>query len=282
MGERPIIFSGEMVRALLARRKTQTRRIVKVPGVMGGRYPIFPPEDVIELADGEFTNGVFHYRSTGALSGPYQLPATIGDHLWVREACQAEELSRPQQSRPATRLEQQRLGRTTVIECDELDGADGVRYLADSAWVKIANTSEAGDAWSSMFHYRSRGKGCCGNPVPPIHMPRWASRLTLVVTDVRVERLQDISGEDAIAEGAEWINPPCSSVGMTSKDIHCLGCQIGFMNLWEDLHGAESWSANPWVAVIGFRVHHGNIDAIPAHLAAPSPNVKTTGERASG
>lgn len=80
---------------------------------------------------------------------------------------------------------------------------------------------------------------------PSIHMPRWASRITLEVTGVRVERLQDISENDAIAEGAPWA--ACGSPQVGSQ-------KAGFAQLWEGINGAESWSANPWVWVIEFEV----------------------------
>lgn len=80
---------------------------------------------------------------------------------------------------------------------------------------------------------------------PSIHMPRWASRITLEVTAVRVERLQDISEADAIAEGAEPILVPPD--GGSSPHIE------GFRELWTHINGADSWSANPWVSVTTFQ-----------------------------
>lgn len=83
---------------------------------------------------------------------------------------------------------------------------------------------------------------------PSIHMPRWASRIVLEITDVRVERLNDISDGDAIREG-------CSTVDMQSGD------QVAdvFTRLWMSIYGEESWQANPWVWVISFqRVEAGN------------------------
>lgn len=83
---------------------------------------------------------------------------------------------------------------------------------------------------------------------PSIHMPRWASRLTLAVTGVKVERLNEISRSDAIAEGCD---------GTPGHDTVC-----DFSELWESLHGEGSWDANPWVVAITFTVHHRNIDAM--------------------
>ncbi|MBK4771007.1 MAG: morphogenetic protein [Pantoea sp. Morm] len=77
---------------------------------------------------------------------------------------------------------------------------------------------------------------------PSIHMPRWASRITLEITGVRVERLNDISEDDAKAEGAPT---ECCVIG----DKHFLG----FRSLWRSIYGADSWQANPWVWVIEFK-----------------------------
>ncbi len=85
----------------------------------------------------------------------------------------------------------------------------------------------------------------------PIHMPRWASRLTLTVTDVRVQRLQDISRGDAMGEGCPF---PNMAEGPSPRDW--------FADLWNSLHGPDAWAANPWVAACTFTVHRCNIDQI--------------------
>lgn len=179
-----------------------------------------------------------------------------GDRLWVRENVQA-------------------------IERD--DGTDGVGYPADDAWLPIQSTTEAAERWGALFYYRGRGKGRIGNPVPSIHMPRWASRLTLTVTAVRVERLQAISEQDAAAEGVEppaaeredhdWsICPKCGGTGLHGAlghslgvmEVDCVECATSrqrFRHLWSHLHGEDAWDANPEVVVISFDVRKGNIDA---------------------
>lgn len=85
---------------------------------------------------------------------------------------------------------------------------------------------------------------------PSIHMPRWASRLTLTVTEVRVQRLQDISEEDAVAEG------------VSGSDWNGEGPRYrpAFHALWNSLHGPDAWDANPWVVAVSFTVRNGNID----------------------
>lgn len=100
---------------------------------------------------------------------------------------------------------------------------------------------------------------------PSIHMPRWASRLTLTVTDVRVERLQDISEADAIAEGCPvstmpgTIGHPLCPVGFNE-----MGTPIyWFRELWNSINGPDAWDANPWVVALTFDVARRNIDAVP-------------------
>lgn len=92
----------------------------------------------------------------------------------------------------------------------------------------------------------------------PIHMPRWASRLTLEITDIRVERLQEISEEDAIREGIGLIP---DSGGPNLYTVHIEGAHLNaptakqvFARLWDTIHGEDAWDANPYVWVISFKV----------------------------
>lgn len=90
-----------------------------------------------------------------------------------------------------------------------------------------------------------------------MHMPRWASRLTLTVTEVRVERLQDCSEADAVAEGIEpGHRLPCGGMSHAATDLFC--------DLWDSIHGPGAWALNPWVAAYTFRPILGNIDRIAA------------------
>ena len=91
-------------------------------------------------------------------------------------------------------------------------------------------------------------------------MPRWASRLTLTVTDVRVQRLQDISEADAVAEGCDavlalTIKRPNGAHPGNPRECYC--------DLWNSLHGHGAWDANPWVVAVTFTVQRGNIDQLP-------------------
>jgi hypothetical protein len=205
MVDRPIIFSAPMVQALLAGRKTQTRRLAR-------RYREVPTSD-----DGE---GLLR------LPTPWQR-AQPGDRLWVRENWRAGQ------------------------------GYDDVkpRDLPTPAQVHIRIGYEADDPVPDLL----------GALRPSIHMPRWASRLTLTVTDVRVQRVQEISEADAQAEGiaqfenGRWhyeANPEPAYVrltGQTARDV--------FHDLWHTIHGPGAWDANPEVVALTFTVEQRNIDA---------------------
>ena len=144
-----------------------------------------------------------------------------GDRLWVRETCIAEELP---------------------------DGLDGVRYLADEAFIPIQSTSEAADRWLDLRFYGKRQSPVAPvKTVPAIHMPRWASRITLEVTGVRVERSQDISEADAMAEGVHYSLLEKIQAGQDRWARHA------YKKLWESIHGPGSWDLNPWVWVVEFK-----------------------------
>lgn len=189
MKERPILFSGAMVRALLAGTKTQTRRVVKP-------LPITLNRDTnsLEVDDENIANGRFAKQ----VPCPY---GQTGDRLWVRETW-----------------------------------AYGIHAMA-------AKRDENGP-----FVYAAEGTTqgrLCDRWRPSIYMPRWASRITLEITDVRVERLQDISPDDCIAEGA-W---PIAhrELGRGHEAV------ATYQTLWESINGPGSWDANPWVWVVEFR-----------------------------
>jgi hypothetical protein len=227
MSERPIIFSKPMVNAILAGRKSQTRRIIKRPlshPNWTGYVLSNDKTEVIECGPDYPDSKEDCYRN------PYGVP---GDKLWVRETCRAEELA---------------------------DGADGVRYLADDSWRVIESTAEAADKWVALNCYQ----GVQGATVPSIFMPRWASRLTLEITDIRVQRLQEINAQDAMAEGVVQCEIPADDEGpirlgyMIGPDDGTspltVSPQQSFMKLWDSIHGKRHPSfSNPWVWAIGFQ-----------------------------
>lgn len=241
MSDHPILFSTEMVKAILAGRKTQTRRVVKFGksffrGVTGqvqthyeykACYPL-PSGGFVFWSDqvGQAFSDCAYKGETGGYRCPYGEP---GDRLWVRETWRAAELD---------------------------SGLDGVRYAADNHFRPIENTPEAADAWGNA-HFNKHGKPY--KPLawrPSIFMPRWASRITLEVVSIRVERLQDISEQDAQAEGAQHITPSAIlSVPMPWERRYEPGYRLGFEKLWNSINEGRGfgWDVNPWVWVVEFK-----------------------------
>lgn len=228
MKERPIIFNAEMVRAVLAGRKTQTRRPFPVQphGEYGEHYngkmegpEMYEPQLFDKYGDAYPGKPIFGCYTEDGEQGfkcPFGQP---GDRLWVRETCKAEELE---------------------------SGLDGVRFAADDAFAPIKDTKEAAEDWLVLSTYRKKKyQHGQSNTVPSIHMPRWASRILLEITDIRVERVQDISEADAAAEGSECIIFPNVDDNKTMRDR--------FRALWNSVYGSDAWTRNDWVWVIDFK-----------------------------
>lgn len=114
------------------------------------------------------------------------------------------------------------------------------------------------DEHGAVWHWAdgNPAEGDWTRPKPGIHMPRWASRLTLTVTDVRVQRLQAITPADCIAEGAFTPTATPMTIDCSTRDP-----RDEFAALWRSINGPDSWQANPWVVVLSFSVEHRNIDA---------------------
>ncbi len=216
MGDKPIIFSAPMVRALLDGRKAQTRRVLKPqPEYLesSGRWKwSLPPKTRRNVAGGSVVTGsreFWEYAPNGSF------PYAVGDRLYVREA---------------------------FVTGFDIDDEYSLPTGDKKVWYRSTD--------SNLTWYDPDTESTLDNPPwkPSIHMPRWASRLTLTVTDVRVQRLQEISDEDAQAEGmAPLMNP---------EPVEA------FRTLWNSLHGPDAWDANPWVVAVSFSVQHGNIDQI--------------------
>lgn len=208
MKERPILFSSEMVRAILDRRKTQTRRIVKShPKIVHALY-----------SDGTLeTEQIFRNPNT-RVRCPFGVP---GDHLWVREnvIIAPKNFAEPAQS--------------CVTDTD--GDPRYVQYLATQPDTEVA-----------------RAYGLKITPL--IYMPRWASRITLEVTDIRVERLQAISEEDAKAEGIwKYGDETCWKIYTPTTSFGTSDPRRSFESLWTSINGADSWGLNPWVWVVSFK-----------------------------
>ncbi|MEX5421775.1 morphogenetic protein [Enterobacter cloacae] len=204
-----MIFNGEMVRAILDGRKTQTRRIMK--NQPAGDYPDTPA--LIRSAGGGF-QWYGHYGESSIFNCPF---GAVGDRIWVRETW-----AEAGASAPDLKLYRANYPAHVPTHYENVPPAEDVRWT------------------------------------PSIHMPRWASRITLEIIGVRVERLNGISEADAEAEGID--------MDALADSQDCYDCIAGhnmtgrptatgaFKYLWESIYGEESWKANPWVWVIEFKV----------------------------
>jgi len=234
--EKPIIFKPEMVRAILDGRKTQTRRVV----------------------DDKFLKWNYDRREICNHTWPAKL---VGASCFD---CHQELLSKCRFGKPGD-----------LIWVKET-------HYRRGKWVKNGFTKTGKQKW----RFAAIGKEVRYFDNPPekilpnskretigwfkrssLFMPRWASRLTLEITDIRVERLQDISEEDALAEGIDnLICPQCYgsdriSHGATIKTrcgsqycgLDYLSAIEGFRELWESINGIGSWDLNPWLFVISFK-----------------------------
>ncbi len=182
------------------------------------------------------------------------------------------------------------------------EGYTGRPFYArrDRLWVREAFSYESLDVDRNGFMppwYWADGNPESGDftrPKPSIHMPRWASRLTLLVTDVRVQRLCEISVEDAVAEGIDVESDDRHKADFErAEHAKAVGGSVGcgpevfpFKRLWNSIHGPDAWDQNPWVAALTFTVHRCNIDTMeegtrrspasppsgtPSPPSAPSP-----------
>ena len=225
MKEHGLGFKAPMVRAILAGQKTQTRRAVR--GATGAFWdhaawrPVLSPDG----------SGIVEWATDGGTAPGPQPKAPhgpVGRRLWVRETWRTEELQ---------------------------SGQDGVRFAADDVFAPIDNTEGAAEDWVIAHNNGARA----AKWKPSIHMPRWASRITLEVTRVRVERLQDISVEDIAAEGVtrEAVRELLPLSWLASSDLYQEFQEAGPRDLWRigwtSINGFNSWRKNPWVWVYDFR-----------------------------
>ncbi|WPS10801.1 hypothetical protein SM907_10290 [Klebsiella aerogenes] len=211
MIERGMIFNGEMVRAILDGRKTQTRRPIKWKQTRfteigeredGSKWPW--------SEDAEHACDFWHPCPFGA----------VGDRIWVRETFRVN-------------------SRATDVATLVYKASVRNSWTEQTHRVPVAvcNKAATPEKWT-----------------PSLHMPRWASRLLLEITDVRVERLNAISEEDARAEGI--IDGGCLNCG-EPEPCGCANPEPdatdAFAYLWQSIYGQENWNANPWVWVIEFK-----------------------------
>ena len=246
MTERPILFRAEMVRAILAGRKTQTRRAIKPqPWVDNMGNACWKDRNF-----GQSANHVPHIKAlaspipcsdTKRVLCPYGQP---GDLLWVRETwCLTRDT-----------LDYETGGEASSYDWDKdlygdprsyLNGGPGVGDCAALHYPTDGEDNTPSEMWPCIG---LRGEILRKKEIrwrPSIHMPRWASRITLRITDVRVERLQDIREDDARAEG-------CNPIIHEDGAIDCGTRKTTFARLWNQINGPGAWEANPWVWVLSF------------------------------
>ena len=257
MRDHPMLFQAPMIQALLAGRKTQTRRLTgiddtskildfeKVATDQQGR-------SVYEMKD---RNGKHVYIPAGKhLQTPHFIPKiAVGDRIWVKE----NYLPDPPSDDPSwndnvcTFFEWNGCGGKVRDVPVPLRQPDHCIFAADPKWDRVE------------LRWR-----------PSIHMPRWASRITLTVTDVSVERLRSISERDAFREGVEYetADPPfCYVPGIWPHSITGVGVEqsrtpfsASYFKLWDYINGGGSSLTNPWVVAYTFTVTKQNIDRIAA------------------
>ncbi|WP_174634476.1 hypothetical protein [Yersinia thracica] len=239
MNEKPILFNAEMVQAILSGRKTQTRRIMKVQP----ENPHLGLRRIIESKNSS-ENGKYFWSQSDACgtkprSKTFSCPlGQPGDQLWVRETFALlgnEDGVCVDWQDNMVKGDEQEAARIYKASCEQRHGDYGLYSIPNSAYWKPDTTN---------MKYEGTWR-------PSIHMPRWASRINLMITGVRVERLNDISQEDAQAEGMEltgwrptYSDPDSGGEYETPYD--------NFAELWISIYGEESWEANPWVWVIEF------------------------------
>lgn len=227
MTVRPILFSGPMVRALLDGRKTQTRRVMKPqPTNIADcdRVEWQTKSGWCEASEDQFPRLVMEDLA-------HLLPYAVGDLLWVREEFSGENWLRD--TKPSERL----------LKVNPHQ----IASLIPETWYWADGSPSSGD-WEK--------------PRPSIFLPRWASRLTLRVTEVRVKRLQEIEYDDAISEGMKQRMTSLSPG--TGTYAHDNDVVDDFRTLWDSLNakrdgGAFSWASNPWVVAVSFEVIRANV-----------------------
>lgn len=211
MKEHPIIFNGDMVRAILDERKTETRRVMKPQPEFLHVYD-FKGKRLYDGANRRWcwkghVGGVMEDIETSLLQ---YSPIKVGDRLWVKE--------------------------TSAYFEPEQELVCGVSYDVSPEVVLYRADLEEDEA--TAIHWR-----------PSIFMPRWASRITLEVTSFSIQKLQDITWSNAIAEGIK--DPRTASKRLNERS----GCVAQFQELWDSINlKKHPWESNPWVWVYRFKV----------------------------
>ena len=241
MKERGMIFNSEMVRAILDGRKTQTRRIMKVQPESNQLGLLLITDSTKHSDIGKYhwaeSNATGNHVRSKLFSSPF---GAVGERIWVRETWAPlgnEDGCYVDWEDNLCKGDERSAARIYRASCEQRPGDYGLWSIPDDAyWKPHTKEHKFEGAWR-----------------PSIHMPRWASRILLEITDVRVERLNAISEEDARAEGI--IDGGCLNCG-EPEPCGCANPEPdatdAFAYLWQSVYGQESWNANPWVWVISF------------------------------
>lgn len=242
MKERGMIFNSEMVRAILDGRKTQTRRIMKVQPESNQLGLLLITDSTKHSDIGKYhwaeSNATGNHVRSKLFSSPF---GAVGERIWVRETWATlgnEEGSYVDWEDNLCKGDERSAARIYRASCEQRPGDYGLWSIPDDAyWKPHTKEHKFEGAWR-----------------PSIHMPRWASRILLEITDVRVERLNAISEEDARAEGI--IDGGCLNCG-EPEPCGCANPEPdatdAFAYLWQSIYGQDNWNANPWVWVIEFK-----------------------------
>ena len=242
MKERGMIFNSEMVRAILDGRKTQTRRIMKVQPESNQLGLLLITDSTKHSDIGKYhwaeSNATGNHVRSKLFSSPF---GAVGERIWVRETWATlgnEDGCYVDWEDNLCKGDERSAARIYRASCEQRPGDYGLWSIPDDDyWKPHTKEHKFEGAWR-----------------PSIHMPRWASRILLEITDVRVERLNAISEEDARAEGI--IDGGCLNCG-EPEPCGCANPEPdatdAFAYLWQSIYGQDNWNANPWVWVIEFK-----------------------------
>jgi hypothetical protein len=218
MSERPILFSSSMVRAILDGRKTQTRRVI-TKGIVG------------RLMSGDQRLWPYVADSRPGKTLPIPCPYGVhGDRLWVKEAWDVAAW------RPG---------------CVDIryPGTGDELTVASVGDVTLASFIDGLGKDEKAWFAKGHKPRCPFRRRSPLFMPRWASRITLEVTEIRVERVKDITDEYAKSEGVQPLN------GLIAIGNEESLYRIPFIGLWDSINAkrGHSWQSNPWVWCVSFK-----------------------------
>lgn len=242
MKERPILFNTDMVKALLDGHKTQTRRPVKPQ----------PNRSTQVLREPMGDDVLWRFKYGDNLKCPL---GVVGDRLWVRETWRITGWI--EEGEVSLEYKTHNSPHADYIEVDDAD-------LFERLWIQSSDDAEkAGLKPSLLGQYGWKLGEAPTRWRPSIHMPRWACRTVLEITDIRVERVQDISEEDCMAEGllksyivADWPHINDCEYRFDREDKHGYGSAIGaFRTLWNSVYDKRGlgWNKSPFVWVITFK-----------------------------